>query len=1069
MRFERFFTKNLVKEGDERRDVLDLLEWKKFDVVLTDHRSNKVLFELHDAEAPARWSQQSVDIVASKYFRRAGVPSETKKRTDEADADVPRWLATSEPTESATFGGERSVKQVFRRMVGAWTYWAWKADMFTYDGDSRKRLKKKEQEESAQVFYDEVAWTMYHQYAAPNSPQFFNAGIAWAYGIKGEPGGYWRVDNPKGEPKLTKDLYTNCQAHACFILGIEDTMFGEDGIYEVLAEEARIFKLGSGSGINYSRLRADGEPLSGGGTSSGLLSFLRIFDRSAECIKSGGVTRRSARAISIESDHPDIVKFIRWKYDEEMKARALISAGYETDFNGEAYRTISGQNGNNSVAVSHDFMKALKNNEKWETWWRLDLRNVARRLKLNNRPTLEQLHSQHDIKPARVYEVRELWKEITETAWKCAEPGLQFDGTMNDWNTLSSDGIIEATNPCHEHISLNQTACNLCSINLLHHFDVNKKEFNLSSYEHTILLWQTILEITIFMAQLPSQKIAKNTWQYRQTGLGPANLGTFLMVMGVSYDSIEGRTIAAAMMSVMTGCAYTVSAKWAAEIGSFPAWERNSKGVLRVVRNHRRAAHGLGDFDVSSKQHHELIKQLTDYEELSVKPVPLPQSRVNDLKKPIRELLERAKTCWDEALSLGGSYGYRNSQTTTCAPTGTVSFVMGCDSTGVEPNYALVSYKTLAGGGTMKIVNGSVRTSLRTLGYSDKLTDSIVHYVEERGHVHGAPGLKKEHESVFKCAVSPLDGDEHTIAWKDHIQMVAALQSFVSGGISKTINMPVNASAKDVSSAYELAYDLGCKGITVYRDGCKASAPLNVKKQDGEQVTEVMKRLPNEVLLNEVARRNVEHTLSFEELKDRLGVTPQVEEEASSGWGTRRRPSEVLTGFRHRIMIGQARGYLKVFVYEDGRIAELFLTFGNPGSSLGNVLECWSIVFSVALQRGEPLSKLCKKFINVEFEPKGFTGRRDDLKIVSSPVDYIARLLLKLFDEEGYVVDKKMIGLSECLNTSSDKPQDERVLNKEQFDGSANRQFCPSCGARMMGGTAKCPTCDKCGYFGGCG
>jgi ribonucleoside-diphosphate reductase alpha chain len=555
------------------------------------------------------------------------------------------------------------------------------------------------------------------------------------------------------------------------------------------------------------------------------------------------------------------------------------------------------------------------------------------------------------------------------------------------------------------------------SINNLKFFVDGKYDVKL--YEHVVELCQMVLETTNTMAQFPMEDVARVTHKYRATGLGMANLGTLLMEMGLPYGSDEARGVAATLMSVMTAQSYVTSAKMAQELGPFAGWSECYRGMLRVIRNHRRVAYKIHD-DVDKKTHEDL----GDYEGLVVKPhitIPCTLSWFSDVEKESRLL-------WDMALSLGGSYGFRNSVLTACAPTGTVSFIMGCETTGIEPCYALVTYKTLSGGGTMKLVVPSVERALRNMGYKTDDIKRAAEHIEKNGTLYNCDFIRPNHRDVFKCAASSRTDD--TIHWRDHVLMTAALQPFVSGGISKTINMPDNVTEEQIMEAYELAYNTGCKGITVYRDGCKAAAPLSVKKDK----TEAKKQR-----------------------------TEPVTETYDTTWGHRRHPSEIMSGFRHKIIIGSTRGYVEIFTYEDKRIAEVFITFGNPGSPLNNVLECWAIAFSVALQRGEPLFKMCSKFIGVEFEPKGFTGRRDDIKKVSSPIDYVVRLLLKLFDENGVL--KK--------NALSDEKQhrDSAVVEQKRSEvvNISSRPMCPQCGSFMTGGSSKCPACEKCGFFGGCG
>jgi ribonucleoside-diphosphate reductase alpha chain len=595
---------------------------------------------------------------------------------------------------------------------------------------------------------------------------------------------------------------------------------------------------------------------------------------------------------------------------------------------------------------------------------------------------------------------------------------------------------------CSEVVLPNNLSCNLMSINNLK-FLKNKGEYDIESYKHAIQLCQIVLDTVNTMAHLPTREVALNTYKYRPTGLGMANLGTLLMEMGLQYGSNEARWTAARLMSIMTAQSYVTSAKMAQELGPFPGWSENSNGMLRVIRNHRRAAYGVKDGgDVKTK------KDLGDYECLVVKPYIADGLFVALMEKESRSL-------WDIALSLGGSYGFRNAATSALAPTGTISFIMGCETTGIEPCYALVTYKTLSGGGTMKLVVPSVEKSLRNMGYNTDDIKRAAEHIEKNGTLHNCDFIRPDHRDVFKCAASSVKDD--VINWEDHVLMTAVLQPFVSGGISKTINMPENATEEDIIKAHELAYMTGCKGISVYRDGCKGAAPLSVKQTKTETKTE---KPTEETIIKEINSRISDHKFI-----DSVEAVLQRRFHSPGEWGLRKHPKELMHGFRHKISIGGTRGYIETFLYEDSRIAEIFMTFGNPGSSLSNVMECWAIAFSVSLQRGEPLGKLCQKFIGVEFEPKGFTGRRDDLKKVSSPIDYVARLLLKLFDENG-VLRKDAF--------AHEHPKHEK--KEEKIEASlaapvnlASRPHCPQCGALMTGGSDKCPSCEKCGFFGGCG
>jgi len=1019
---------------------IENLKYKSFDVSIKDHRNGKIIYEMKGIEAPEAWSQQSVEICSSKYFRRAGVPSKAIQKTNQY-LFFPEWLNPSVPAEGATFGSETSVRQVLHRLAGAWTYWAWQSGLLRKSGETE--LTNEIASANAQAFYDEVFWMMYHQYAAPNSPQFFNTGLWWAYGIdKKIDGGYFYVDET-GKMNESTNLYQRNQAHACFILGVEDNLIEKDGIYDLLRTEAKIFKLGSGSGTNYSNIRGENEPLSGGGVSSGLMSFLKIFDRAADSIKSGGTVRRSARLCSIDDDHPSLEAFISWKQDEGKKIKALVAAGYDGGMDGEATRTVSGQNSNNSVSLSHDFMYQVKNNGDWHLWNRVDKKKFA-----DKRGVCDLKSLFEKCKPAKTIKAKELWKKIASAAWECADPGLHFNGTMNDWNTLLDTALVRSTNPCSEVVLPDEFSCNLLSINV-EKFNTKEESYDVELYKHTIEIGQIILETVNSMAHLPTEKVAFNTHRFRATGMGIANLGTFLMGLGVAYGSDMARTMAAWLMSIMTAQSYVTSAKMAQELGPFPGWSDNSSGMLRVIRNHRRAAYGM-----QSNRDKNVVKSLGDYEGLIVKP------HITEMNEgiPVPPLAAESRRLWDEALSLGGSYGFRNCACTSIAPTGTISFIMGCETTGIEPCYALVTYKTLSGGGTMKLVVPSVKKALENLGYNEAATKLALKHIEEHGTMAGCSVISPENRKVFICAASPIKDD--VISWEDHVLMTAALQPFVSGGISKTINMPEDATENDIIKAYELAYETGCKGITVYRDGCKGAAPLSVKQTKTETKGE---KVSEESLLKEISGR-----IGDQQFVESVEAVLQKRSHAPGEWGLRKHPKELMHGFRHKISIGGSRGYIETFHYEDNRIAEIFMTFGNPGSSLSNVMECWAIAFSVSLQRGEPLGKLCQKFIGVEFEPKGFTGRRDDLKKVSSPIDYVARLLLKTFDENG-VLRKDAF---DHENKHKHEKKDDEVMKQvpeTKMINLASRPMCPQCGALMTGGTDKCPSCEKCGFFGGCG
>jgi ribonucleoside-diphosphate reductase alpha chain len=692
---------------------------------------------MENIEVPAHWSQVATDVLAQKYFRKTGVPQFDEKGNPILGPDGNQVL-----------GSETSIKQVVHRLAGTWRYWGEQYGYF-------------DTPEDAQNFYDETVFMLLNQMAAPNSPQWFNTGLAWAYGIKGHKQGHYYVDPETGKLKESKDAYTRPQPHACFIQSIKDDLLNEGGIFDLVTREARIFKFGSGSGTNFSPLRAEGEPLSGGGKSSGLMSFLKIYDRAAGAIKSGGTTRRAAKMVIVDIDHPDIEQFIDWKAKEEEKVAALVTGSkinstflkaivesakkggtnpktnqelrklikkalhrgvllnyihrvlrlvengveeidfdvYDTHYEGEAYSTVSGQNSNNSVRLTNEFMRAVEKDEDWQLRYRVG-GGIAKTVK-----------------------ARHLWNKICLAAWKSADPGLQFDTTINEWHTCPKSGRINASNPCSEYMFLDDTACNLASLNLIKFYDEETGVFKVDEFRHAIRIWTIILEISVLMAQFPSKTIAKLSYEFRTLGLGYANLGTLLMVQGIPYDSPEALAITGAISAIMTGEAYRTSAEMAKELGPFPRFNENREDMLRVIRNHRRAAYNARD---------------NEYEGLSIKPMGINPKYCPDY------LLKAARTVWDEALELGEKYGYRNAQVTAIAPTGTIALIMDCDTTGIEPDFAIVKFKKLSGGGYFKIVNQSVHKALVKLGYTDKQIEEIEKYTKGHGTLIGCPTINQK-------------------------------------------------------------------------------------------------------------------------------------------------------------------------------------------------------------------------------------------------------------------------------------------------------------------------------------
>ena len=1034
-----------------------------------------VVFEATAIAVPVSWTQVAVDVLAQKYFRKAGIPARLRPIVE---AGVPAWLARSEPDHEAIAAlpekqrmvGERDSRQVFRRLAGCWTYWGWTAGYF-------------DSEEDARAFYDEHCFMLANQMGAPNSPQWFNTGLHWAYGIDGPAQGHWYVDPKDGEAHPSPSAYARPQPHACFIQSVSDDLVNEGGIMDLGVREARLFQYGSGTGSNFSALRGEGESLSGGGRSSGLMSFLKIGDRAAGAIKSGGTTRRAAKMVVLDVDHPDIQEFVNWKVHEEQKVASLVlgsrvynkhfnamlaaitdgkkkglngasattkanpalatavrearMAGvsesyiqracqlgdqgiksvyfpeYDTNWDSEAYFTVSGQNSNNSIRVTNAFMRAVETNGTWDLVRRTD-RKIAKTLK-----------------------AADLWDQVSYAAWSCADPGIQFDTTINDWHTCPASGRINASNPCSEYMFLDDTACNLASANLMK-FRKPDGAFDIEGYAHSVRLWTVVLEIAVLMAQFPSRRIAELSYEFRTLGLGYANVGTLLMVQGIPYDSEEGRAICGGISALMTGVAYATSAEMARELGPFPGFAKNRDGMLRVMRNHKRAAYNAKE---------------SEYEGLSVPAVGL------DPRHCPQPLLIAARKAWDEAVKLGEAHGYRNAQTTVIAPTGTIGLVMDCDTTGIEPDFALVKFKKLAGGGYFRIINQSVPEALVRLGYSQAQTDAIVEYTRGTGRltgaphinrdalvakgftsdvldridgelerafelqfafnrwvvgddfltgvlgfaketiekpgfdllaaigfdklqiraasdvicgrmtIEGAPHLKPQHLAVFDCANKCGRYGVRFIAGEAHIRMMAAAQPFLSGAISKTINLPNEATVEDVKRSYVLSWKLGLKANALYRDGSKLSQPLaSMVEEDAPAVVEEAPAAPVSPI--EQAERIVEN------------------------WVARRRRLPFRrAGYTQKAVIGGHNVYLRTGEYEDGSLCEIFLDMHKEGAAFRSMMNCFAIAVSLGLQHGVPLEKYVDAFLFTRFEPNGMVQGNPYIKMTTSIVDYIFREL----------------------------------------------------------------------------
>ncbi len=1005
LQFTRYYT-------NDTKSVYDLFEYD-YRTSIIRNPNGEVIFELKNVEVPAHWSQIATDILAQKYFRKAGVPQ-----------------------EDGTLGRETSIKQVAHRMADCWRQWGEKYNYFASGKD-------------AQIFYDELVYTILNQSCAPNSPQWFNTGLHSAYGITGKPQGHYYVNPTTGALEKSQNAYERPQPHACFILSVDDDLVNEGGIMDLWVREARIFKYGSGVGTNYSNIRGEGEKLSGGGTSSGIMSFLKIGDRAAGAIKSGGTTRRAAKMVCLDLDHPEIEKFINWKVEEEQKVAALIAAGYSHDYEGEAYRTVSGQNSNNSVRVPNDFFHALEKGDDWE------------------------LKARTDGKVMKKVPAKDLWDQIAYAAWRCADPGTQYDTTINEWHTCPEGGKIRASNPCSEYMFLDNTACNLASMNLRRFYDENTNQFDVAGYEYVTRLWTVVLEVSVLMAQFPSKEVAQLSYDYRTLGLGYANLGSLLMVQGIPYDSEQARGIAGALTAIMTGVSYKTSAEMAQHLGTFSKYEENKPHMLRVMRNHRAAAYDAQDA----------------FEEIEIKPQGIKAQYCPDY------LLKAATKAWDDAVQMGEKYGYRNAQATVIAPTGTIGLVMDCDTTGVEPDFALVKFKKLSGGGYFKIINQSIPTALRNLGYSEKENDAIVKYAKghgtfagapyinhqslsEKGFIaeelkkldnavessfdiafvfnhynlgeeclqrlgfkpeqymsplfslldelgfkneemdaandyvcgtmmlEGAPYLNEAHLPVFDCANKCGKKGERYIHHSGHIRMMGATQPFISGAISKTINLPNEASVDEIKECYQMSWELGLKANALYRDGSKMSQPLSNKSDKKESstklsdtnaegaatlnVAETIQQIA-ETVMHDLGKLTIDELL--EEVNKRVQASPdtKLKRELSRIVERKTLPAK-RRGYTIKSKVGGQAVFLRTGEYSDGTLGEIFIDMAKEGATMRSLLNCFAISISIGLQYGVPLEEFVDKFIFTRFEPAGMVDH-PNIKNATSIVDYIFRAL----------------------------------------------------------------------------
>ncbi len=1078
-----------------------------------------IVFRLDNVEVPKAWSQVAADVIAQKYFRKAGVPSELKRVKEKG---VPEFLWRSVSANDDTpMGGEISAKQVFDRLAGAWTYWGWKGGYFTTESDAR-------------AYFDEMRYMLAKQMTAPNSPQWFNTGLHWAYGIDGPGQGHHYVDYKTGHLTKSESAYEHPQPHACFIQSVRDDLVNDGGIMDLWVREARLFKYGSGTGTNFSSLRGAGEKLSGGGASSGLMGFLKIGDRAAGAIKSGGTTRRAAKMVICDADHPDIEEFINWKVKEEQKVASIVAGSkihkqrlsdifaairawdgstedavdpsknaalktavraakkgaipetyikrvldyarqgfdsiefptYDTDWDSEAYASVSGQNSNNSIRVTDAFLKAVEEDADWH---------------LTNRT---------DGSVAKTIKARDLWNDVGHAAWACADPGIQFHDTINAWHTCPEDGEIRGSNPCSEYMFLDDTACNLASMNLLTF--LNDGVFQADDYTHAIRLWTVTLEISVMMAQFPSKEIAQRSYDFRTLGLGYANIGGLLMNLGYGYDSVEGRALCATLTAIMTGVSYATSAEMAGELGAFPGYAKNAKHMLRVIRNHRRAAYG----------------QANGYEQLSVQPVPLDAAGCPD-----QSLVALAQKAWDDALALGEKHGYRNAQVSVIAPTGTIGLVMDCDTTGIEPDFALVKFKKLAGGGYFKIINRSVPAALENLGYSSSQIEEIISYavghaslgnapvinptsligngfgpteiakVEaalaqafdirfvfnqwtlgtefctdvlgipadklndpsfdllrhlgysraeiDAAHDHvcgtmtleGAPHLKPEHLSIFDCANPCGKKGKRYLSVNSHIDMMAAAQSFISGAISKTINMANSATIEDCQKAYERSWALGVKANALYRDGSKLSQPLaSALVEDDDDAADILESGTPQEKAAVIAEKIVEKIIVKEVVKSHREKMPE-----------RRK------GYTQKAVVGGHKVYLRTGEYSDGSLGEIFIDMHKEGAGFRAMMNNFAIAVSVGLQYGVPLEEFVDAFTFTKFEPSGMVQGNDSIKNATSILDYIFRELAVSYLDRTDLAHVKPQGAS---FDDLGRGEEERLSNvTEVTEGSAHKSL----------------------------
>jgi ribonucleoside-diphosphate reductase alpha chain len=1041
-------------------DPLADLVYEHRDSVITDP-DGTIVFQLKGAQIPAGWSQLATDIVVSKYFRKAGIQGDAKR-------------------------GETSARDLVYRVAHTIREAGEKAGGYFATS------------EDADTFEAELSHLLIHQKGAFNSPVWFNCGLYQRYGIEGS-GGNWAFDAVQGKVVETATAYEQPQCSACFIQSVSDDLMG---IYDLIKNEARLFKYGSGTGSNFSKIRGNTEKLSGGGTSSGLMSFLEVFDRAAGATKSGGTTRRAAKMVCLDMDHPEIEEFITWKVREERKVKALIDAGYASDFNGEAYHTVSGQNSNNSVRVTDAFMKAVEDDGEWRTYERTS------------------------GKVAKTMRARDLWRKVAEAAWMCADPGLQYDTTINDWHTAAGTDRINASNPCSEYMFLDDTACNLSSINLTK-FLSDEGNFDIEGYRHAVRILFMAQEILVDYSSYPTERIAKNSHDYRPLGLGYANLGTLLMRLGVSYDSDEGRALCAGLTSILCGHAYRVSAEMAESKGTFAGYDKNRESMLRVMRKHQNASRTWENDHISHGKSAESV---------------------------IRQVLAAGTADWNEAVRLGEKHGYRNAQATVLAPTGTIGLLMDCDTTGIEPDFALVKFKKLAGGGYFKIVNNSVPLALKRLGYSDAQAADIVAYISgtntfmgaphlsrrtllEKGltegevnkaekalpgvfdvnqalavwvvgkeayerlgvpaetaakpgfsllkhfglsasqieelndvvlgrqTIEGAPHLRDADLPVFDCANRCGRKGRRYLAPMSHARMMAAAQPFLSGAISKTVNLPNDASVDDVADIYMQGWKLGLKAVALYRDGCKLSQPLNSGTEDKQEKAEAKAEPAKQEA--PAAAAPVQPVRPVVRAVVREGLTPPPT--------VRHRLPQKRRGFTQEARVASHKVFLRTGEYDDGSLGEIFVDMHKEGAAFRSLMNCFAISVSMGLQHGVPLASYVEQFTFTRFEPQGPVQGHPNIKFATSIIDYIFRTLgveyLKRYDLAHIPPDEvaadmadptDAVAVQQYAPEPSSVPPPVATSVSHHVTGSGSNSALSAHLSEMMGDA---PMCDVCGHI----